>query len=172
MATNPVKGNGQARDVPTIPVDRLALREAAVNDWQIHLPRGVTIEDLEDGRLWAAVAQQLRAYDLVRVVGPDQTWWGELIVRFAVAGRAVVKVIRTVQLGAPILSDDLGVPDGHRIEQGAPGEGWTVYRDSDGVTMARGVDNGNWTRQQALAWLLNHASLRQTLPPGTGSKRA
>lgn len=172
MATKDEGKKEEAKELPSIARDRLQLREAAQNDWICHLPHGVKPEDLEDGRLWSTVAQQLRAYDVVRVIAPGQDWWGEVLVKFATSGRAIVKTLRVVQLGARILSDDLGVPPGHRIEQGQPGEGWCIFRDADGITMARGCDNGNWTRQQALAWLLGHASLRETLPPGAAKRAA
>ncbi|MEO8718360.1 MAG: hypothetical protein ABI423_09095 [Burkholderiales bacterium] len=162
---------GSVKELPTIPLDRLLLREASQNDWAVYAPHGVTLEDLEDGRLWSTVARQLRAFDLIRVVGHDESWWAEVLVKFSTSGRCVVRVLRSTQLGERILSDHLGVPPGHRIEQGAPGEGWCVTRDADGVVMARGCDNGNWGRQTALTWLLNHASLTQTLPPGP-AKRA
>lgn len=170
MAKDEGKKVDGVRSLPSIARDRLQLREAAQNDWQCFAPHGVTLEDLEDGRLWSTVAQQLRAYDVIRVVGPEQTWWAEVLVKFATSGRAIVKTIRTVQLGARILADDLGVPPGHRIEQGSPGEGWVIFRDVDGVVMAKGCDNGNWSRQQALAWLLNHASLRESLPAGAAPR--
>lgn len=165
------KSNGgtapaSVKALPVVRLDQLMLREQGNNDWLVVAPLGVSSEDLDAPDLWIAVAHRLRAYDFIRVIAADESWLAELVVRHATTANAVLKVMRVVELGQKLSDDEIRrVPANHRIYLGAPGEGWIVERtnpDGSSTVMARGAEQGRWSYEQALRWLLDHPSLTQS----------
>jgi hypothetical protein len=159
-----VKAPPRPRDPVVIALGALRLREHANDDWVVVAPVGVTVEDLEDPQLWTGAAQRLKPYDVVRVIASDESYFAECLVRDAMPGKAIMKVLNVVELGDKITDDSPDLPKGHRVYRGNSAEGWIVERtNQDGsiTIMAKGCDNGWWNKRQAMDWLLNHASVRE-----------
>jgi hypothetical protein len=129
------------------------------NDWTKVAPLGYTVEDLCDPAYWAIYHTLLHPYDIVSVVSRDRKWWAEfLIVGVSISGAQTV-LLRKVDLPAiePDRSDRL--PPGYSFKDD-PEVGLILIRDRDGVKMGDSITN-NWNcKEDAVRYLLDHASLR------------
>lgn len=138
------------------------LAEFQTSVWLIMLPDGVTKDTLLDGPLWLMAPEGIQPFDIFRVV--SENWWAEILIRQCIRGRPLQLVLlRMVDL--PEIMEDRSdrMPPGYTIER-TPQHGWTIVRLADGVRMLSGLEHGNiHSREAALRWLLDHASLRQSV---------
>jgi hypothetical protein len=160
------KANGKPRELPVIRLDTLKLREHAHNVYFVVAPQGMKVEDLTKPEVWSAVTHQLSLFDIIRVLveeegGNDQ--WVELIVRYAEIGRVCVRQLRVIDLGPKESETEMRLPPGHSISYDTSA-GWIVRRDADGVILGKGSERGWGRREDAIRFLLEHATVRQSVP--------
>lgn len=165
-ASATVKEAAPAAAIPSAPAKQpvigradFKLFEFCNSIWSIVLPEGVTKETLLDAALWSMAPEGMQPFDIIRAVAAD--WWAEILVRQCVRARPLQLVLlRLVDLPAMMQDQTDRVPPGFTIER-TPQHGWTIVRLADGVRMLNGNDHGGiHTREDALRWLLDHASLR------------
>jgi hypothetical protein len=69
------------------------LEEALNNRWRAIVPRGVTIDDLIESRVWEAVAPDLRPFDRITAISEDGAFWADLLIVNATPGALGVRVL-------------------------------------------------------------------------------
>jgi hypothetical protein len=152
-----------ARSVPQIQRGDIALVEFKQNDWSIVAAHGAQPEDYDlKPEMWALVSDMVHAYDLIRVVARDESWWAMYLVLSAGTSRANAKLIMAADLPArDAESEGSDLPDGYDVRPGNPAQDpWLVIRLADAMIM--NVGQGHRTREDARRWLLDHAVLRRS----------
>lgn len=154
------KGNGadKAKDLAPFgmnslqPVDQTNVRH------RLNVPLlGVEPEDLELGIRWSVVAQKLRPFDIVEVVGYGGAWFAEVLVVDAQRGNAIrVKVLRSLKIEAPVAKQEADLPAGHDIKFDPQAMTYTGIRIEGNVPLT--PPQRRWS--DAYSLLVNHASLR------------
>lgn len=142
------------RRAPLTP-DRVKLQESVNNRHRAIVPRGTSRRDLLLPDMWKVVAGKFTQYDIVHVIDEAGTFFAELLVNDVGLGRCQMVELRHVELPR-IVDADSDVPSNHLIDWNGPEDGWTIVRISDSVTIGKNFPS----RPEALAFLLEHASLR------------
>lgn len=157
------KDKEPAKELPIIKRDRLKMREAVGNEWFVIAPAKLDPKDVTAPSIWSAVADQFNrdiGMDIVRVLFEEQRLWKELLVVQATSTRATLVELRTVSLPERFGDDDR-MPANHEITYSQE-DGYIVRRISDGVILGTGREKGFYKREDAVRYLLDHATLRQT----------
>jgi hypothetical protein len=153
----------QARSVPQIQRGDIQLVEFKQNDWSIVAAAGARPEDYDQKpEMWSLVSDMVHAYDLVRVVARDETWWALYLVLSAGTSRANAKLLMDTELPARDAENEgSNLPDGYDVRPGDPTQDpWIVVRLADGVIL--NLAQGHRTREDARRWLMDHAVLRRS----------
>ena len=153
----------QARKVPQIQRGDIQLVEFKQNDWSIVAAAGAQPEDYDQkAEMWSLVSDMVHAYDLVRVVARDETWWALYLVLSAGTSRANAKLLMATELPErDAETDGSNLPDGYDVRAGDPTQDpWIVVRLADGIIM--NIGQGHRTREDARRWLMDHAVLRRS----------
>lgn len=136
-------------------VAAIKLRETTNNSWRAVIPRGTPRERLLDSDFWATIAERFLAYDKITCVFEDSSAFCELLV--VASGRGYCKVVELTWHPLPtLICSDTDLPANHTIEHNGPSDLYVVRRLSDNVILGKNFSS----RQDALAFLLDHASLR------------
>jgi hypothetical protein len=120
--------------------------------------------------LWAVVAGELHAYDVVSGPTGDAKFWREYLCVSAVLGNARFVLLQEIRLPARDRESEQRVPKHYRIRAGCPedemnGDMYVIDREPhDGIDELIGVNRGcqHKTFEQALRWLVDSAILRAT----------
>lgn len=151
-------GNARAKEDAGIVFKRgeVSLLNFKNNDWYAVAPKGIKApEQLQsDPAMWAAVASDLRPYDLIRVIARDESWWAECLVCDTGIGFAKVALLRTIKLEPRAKNGTSRLPDGYEIVRDL--DGYRVRRLRDNVFMGAHLPR----EEDAVRALLDHASLR------------
>ena len=143
------------KPLPPLPTTAAKLRESTNNSWRIVIPRGTPRERLLDSDLYATLAERFLVYDKLHLVSEDSTFYAELLV--IASGRGYCRLVELSYVQLPVLvATHNDLPNNHEIVHGGPDDLYIVRRISDGVVLGKGFSD----RQTALAFLLDHASLR------------
>ena len=133
----------------------LKLRESCNNDWRIVAARGVTRDRLLDPSYYGVVGDLLLAYDKLRVIAEDRSYYAELLVTDCGRGYASVTELLFTPLEALLVCQD-SLPSNHEIIHLGADDLYAVKRTSDGCLLGKGFAS----RQAAVDFLLDHATLR------------
>lgn len=139
----------------SLPHSALKLRESCNNEWRAVIPRGVEPERVLDSDFWAAVSRDFLPYDTIKCIGEARDFYTELLVLEAGSGYCALVKLNHIQLPALLVSQK-GLPPNHEIYYSGPEKLYCVKRNSDSVVMGEGFTS----REAALEYLLDHASLR------------
>lgn len=140
---------------PALPRNSLKLRESTNNTWRAIAPRGTPRERLLDSDFWSVVSESFLAYDVIAVIAEDRSYYAELLVLECGRGYASLVELNFHPLPALLVAND-GLPPNHEIVHLGPDDLYGVRRCSDGVMLGKGFAS----RDEALAFLLDHATLR------------
>ena len=132
--------------------------EARQNAWSAVVPRGTTRERLLQSGLWSIAGERFRAYDTVHVIDEGRSFFAILLVVASGRGYCHMEVINWVPLEAHLTLEAGSLPPGFEIEWRGPDldARYCALRVADSVTIVKGMA----TREECLAELLNHASLK------------
>jgi hypothetical protein len=150
-----------ARKVAPLLAGDMQLAEFKQADWVCTAPAGAQPEDFDQNpEAWMLVSKNLHAYDLVRIVARDESWWGLYLCLAAGATRANAKLLMATDLpprDGAIEANDL--PVGYTIRAGDPTQcPWICVRLSDGFIL--NVNEAHTTYESARRWLLDSAVFR------------
>lgn len=151
------------RKVPQIQRGDIQLVEFKQNDWAVIAASGAQPEDYDQKpEMWAMVSDMVHAYDLVRVVARDETWWALYLVLSAGTSRANAKLLMAADLPArDAETEGRDLPDGYDVRPGdVTQDPWIVVRLADGHIM--NLAQGHRNREDARRWLMDHAVLRRS----------
>lgn len=147
-------------EAPVIPLKPGAVTflEARNNAWSAVVPRGTTKERLLQSGLWSVAGERFRAYDVVHVIDEGRSYFAQLLVVASGRGYCHMAVLNWVPLEAHLTLEAGGLPPGFLIEWRGPDHEakYCALRVADSVTIVKGKD----TREECLAELLDHGSLR------------
>jgi hypothetical protein len=152
-----------ARKAPQIQRGDITLVEFKQNDWSVVAAADAQPEDYDQKpEMWALVSDMVHAYDIVRVVARDESWWGLYLVLSAGTSRANAKLLMATDLPARDPdSEGRDLPDGYDVRPGDPTQDpWIVVRLADGVII--NLAQGHRSREDARRWLMDHAVLRRS----------
>lgn len=151
---------GTARVVPVIGSGLYKAREFVNNDWVIHAPSDLRLEDLDKPRVWESSPAELQSFDRLWVFGSD--WWAEVLIRQYIHGSVCQPLIlRSGSLPAPDADNSDKLYDDYEFTH-SPQDGWVVTRKRDRVVMGTGREKRWFKRSDAEAYIRNHASTRGT----------
>ncbi len=147
------------------------LAEQCVNSWFSVAPRDSVPDDFDMvAEPFALIAQDLTRFDSMRLVAADDSWLADLIVVDKGPGYALCKVVRSVKLPKRRSISENRVPEGFEVVQGGIGEEpWICRRLADGVVL--NVGQFHHRREDAIRYLLDHATVRGEARPSTFGKR-
>ena len=131
------------------------LLESVNNRWRAVVPKGTTREQLRTPDLWRVVSTSLTRFDKIAIVDEASTFFAEMLVYDCGMGYAMLVELSFTDLPRVVVTDD-DVPVNHVIEHLGPESMWTIRRISDSAVMGKGFSS----REEALAYLLDHATLR------------
>lgn len=141
--------------LPALSSEYCKLAETVNNTWRATVPKGTPRERLLESSMWATVAERFTPFDKIIAVSADRSFYSELLV--LENGRGWANVVELNYHPLPCLVvDQAGLPPNHVIEHGGVDDLYLVRRVSDGVILQKGFES----RQHALEFLLEHASLR------------
>lgn len=150
-----VEAPPRRKSSPALQKSSLKLSESVNNSWRAVVPRGTPRERLLDSDFWAVVSSDFLPYDKIVVVAEDRACYAELLVLDCGRGYASVEELFYKPLAPLIIAND-GLPPNHEIVHLGPEELYGVRRLSDGILLGKGFGS----RDEALAFLLDHATLR------------
>lgn len=146
--------------LPLIPLKPQAVNflESRNNSWSAVVPRGTTRERLLQSALWSIAGERFRAYDKIDVIDEGRSYFAQLLVVASGRGYVHLEVLNWLPLEANLTLEAGSLPPGMAIEWRGPDHGaqYCALRLADSVTIVA----GKATREECLAELLNHASLR------------
>ena len=151
------------------PLGRGALKfeESTNNRWRAVSPLGVPHEELNRHAVfWGHCGDDFQSFDTVWLVDAGRTQLSEFVVLDAGPSYADVALARTIKLPPRTRGAESRIPDGYSIVQAGPSDsqrGWLVVRQSDGVTLNVAMPIAR--REDAIRFLLDHATLRQNDAP-------
>ena len=133
------------------------------------IAQGVKPEDLLVPGFWAHQATKLKPLDEIRAHAEDGTWIANYLVLDCSRTWAKVKQLSLHQLGTADVAltqaselDVKSFKDQHLVKHRGPHK-WSVVRKADGAVLEQGMG----LRDEAEAWLENHARQHVGAPPAT-----
>jgi len=142
---------------------------------ELHRGSGARPEDYDMERgMFAAVAESLHRYDLVRGVGRDGSWWALFVCVHAERSAATCKLLMSceVPMGDPSLGP-APLPEGYEIVAGdASQDPFIVRRKSDGFVMNAGLGTTALRFAGAGFWICPYSGMskRRLTTLTTGAK--
>lgn len=158
MPTSPpavAEPQAETRRPTALSRDSMKLRETTNNTWRAVVKRGTSREMLTCSDLWAAVAETLLPFDKISVVDEARTYYAELLCLDSGRGHATIVELSFHPLPM-VLAVAGAIPAGFSIDYSGPDRLFVVLRLADSVVMGEGFQ----TKEDALAYLLDHNSLR------------
>lgn len=150
----------QEVEAPVIPLKQSAVTflEARQNMWSAVVPKNTSRERLLQSGFWSVAGERCRAYDLIHVIDEGRTYFAILLIVASGRGYMHLEVINWVPLEAHLTLDSGQLPPGFLVEWRGPDldARYCALRVADSVTIVK----GKATREECVAELLNHASLR------------
>lgn len=150
-------------EVNTTPIKPLApgavtFLEARNNTWSAVVDAGTTKERLLNSGLWSVAGERFRAFDIVHVIEASRAYFAILLVVASGRGYCHMAILNWLPLEAILTADGGQLPPGFQIEYRGPDfdARYCALRVADSVTIVKGAAS----REECLAELLNHASLR------------
>ncbi|SMF53392.1 hypothetical protein [Pseudogulbenkiania subflava] len=140
---------------PALRRDACKLAEYCNSTWRVVAPRNTPRKRLTQPDWLSVVADQFQAYDVIRVVCEDRSFFAELLVLEAGKGYCQVIELAFHQLPVLLVSGD-ALPANHTIEHAGPEKLYIVRRLSDGIVLGEGFAS----RDEAVEFLISHATLR------------
>ncbi|MBU3055846.1 hypothetical protein [Pseudomonas indica] len=138
----------------------VSLDESRCATWFAVVPRGTPRNSLTQPGLWAVVSDRMHAFDAIRAVCEDRSFYADLLVLDAGRGYANTHLLAFHPLPA-LVATEASLPVGFECAYHGPVQtngsgGWCVKRIADGVLMIQ----AKATEREAMDALLDHASLR------------
>jgi hypothetical protein len=131
-------------------VNGLMLAESKRTVYRVSLYANTKAEDLLDPAFWVHVGPQLRADDIIEVVGFDKAWFGEVMVLEVGKGAAGGARVAYTSGPVPLTNETtLAKPSEHEVRWGGPNGGWRVIRTKDKTVLADMLE----TKEAGVAWI-------------------
>jgi len=147
--------------------DQMMLAEEKRTQRVLYAPADMTVEQLtDDPARWAIFTSgpyRLNRFDRIEVIGGNEVagrWWAEVLVTSTVIGAAQMHLLQAIKLPEPLEDTSDRLPAGYRFDED-PVKGLCIIRIRDGTEMGNQRDHGWRRREDAIRFLLDHASVRQ-----------
>jgi hypothetical protein len=154
--------------------EKLELAEQKYNRWYGVAPLGTLPEDLDlQPEPFALIASLLHRGDDLRLFTADDSLMIDLVCVRAGPGYAICRVVQALAIPEAMHDDGARIPKGFEVRMATSGDtqpGWLVWRIA---SSGNRVDNillnaGHHfeTKEQAVRYLLDHATVRGETPQG------
>lgn len=142
--------------------DRLKQIEEKANFWIFYASPGTKLEHLtDDPARWAVFHDLLKnRFDHVEVVSNDSSWWAELLVNSSSTSGVQMVLLRSMEMPEVTPEDSSRLPKEFKFSED-PEHGLIVTRIKDNVFMGSSLENGWKNREDAVRYILDHATVRQ-----------
>jgi hypothetical protein len=153
----------EARKPPELKVGDLKFAEYTQNDRTGVAPSGSLPEDFDGQPGPWALMNDLKPYDLIRLVSKDASWWALYLCIDSEVGYVNCVLLQKTTLPQRRHTIGGGLPAGYEVRPGDPGEApWLVVRQSDGWVMNAGQSHRDY--ETAVRWLKDLAIFRSDTP--------
>ena len=128
-----------ARIVKPIAPNAFGYAKAKYRQMSATVDPDLTIDDLEDSKLWVNIARDVSVGDEVRVIATDTSWMALMLVVYANGTKIRTKFVYGVETAAYEAGESPTDGENYKVEHRGPVDGWCVVQSDNNEVVIRNL---------------------------------